>query len=152
MGIQEYFQYDPSGDYLTPIVQGLRLVNGNYQAINPVEVKSFDNMRLHSDVLDLYLCLISGELRFQNPQTGDFLLTHEEEREGRIEEKQGRIQEKYARLQAESDLKESEEKRLESDRYLKNLATQLLNSGFTVEQLAQMMQLSVEKVKLLVEE
>ncbi|MDY6804063.1 MAG: Uma2 family endonuclease [Cyanobacteriota bacterium] len=138
LGIKEYFQYDPSGDYLSPIVQGLRLVNGNYEAIKPLEVKSYDNMRLHSDVLDLDLCLISGELRFQNTQTGDFLLTHEEEREGRIEEKQGRIQEKYARLQAEQSLK--------------NAVNQLLKSEFTVEQIAQMMQLSVETVRLLVEE
>ncbi len=145
LGVKEYFQYDPSGDYLSPIVQGLRLVNGNYEPIRPEEVISFDNMRLHSDVLDLDLCLISGELRFKNPQTGEFLLTHEEEQ-------QGRIQEKLARQQAESDLEESERKRLESDRSLKNMANQLLNSGFTVEQLAQMMQLSVEKVRLLVEE
>lgn len=130
LGIKEYFQYDPSGDYLSPIVQGLRLVNDRYERINPVEVKSYDNMRLHSDVLDLDLCLISGELRFKNTQTGDFLLTHEEEREGRIEEKS-------ARLQAEESLK--------------NAVNQLLKSEFTVEQIAQMMQLSVEKVRLLVE-
>ena len=131
LGVKEYFQYDPSGDYLSPIVQGLRLVNGNYEPIRPEEVISFDNMRLHSNVLDLDLCLISGELRFKNLQTGEFLLTHEEEQQGRIEEK-------LARQQAEKSLK--------------NMANQLLNSGFTVEQLAQMMQLSVEKVRLLLEE
>lgn len=138
LGVKEYFQYDPCGDYLSPILQGSELVNGNYEAIAPVEIASFDNMRLHSDVLDLDLCLISGELRFSRPKTDEFLLTHEEERQKRFEERKGRMEEKYARLQAEQSLK--------------NLATQLLNSGFTVEQLAEMMQLSVEKVKLLVEE
>jgi Uma2 family endonuclease len=30
LGVREYFQYDPTGDYLTPQLQGLRLVDGNY--------------------------------------------------------------------------------------------------------------------------
>jgi Uma2 family endonuclease len=33
LGVDEYFQYDPTGDYLTPQLQGLRLVEGNYLPI-----------------------------------------------------------------------------------------------------------------------
>ncbi|MEH2410002.1 Uma2 family endonuclease [Nostoc sp.] len=30
LGVREYFQYDPTGDYLNPQLQGLHLVDGNY--------------------------------------------------------------------------------------------------------------------------
>ena len=33
LGIQEYFQYDPTGDYLKPQLKGQTLVNGIYQPI-----------------------------------------------------------------------------------------------------------------------
>lgn len=78
LGVQEYFQYDPTGDYLNPQLQGLRLVGENYQLISvttlPDEVLSF-----HSEVLGLELRLQAGELRLYNPATGQVLLTHEEE-------------------------------------------------------------------------
>jgi Uma2 family endonuclease len=33
LGIQEYFQYDPTGDYLNPQLKGKQLVNGSYEPI-----------------------------------------------------------------------------------------------------------------------
>ena len=38
-GVEEYFQYDPTGDYLNPQLQGLRLIEGNYFPIPPVPCK-----------------------------------------------------------------------------------------------------------------
>lgn len=78
LGVQEYFQYDPTGDYLNPQLQGSRLVGGDYQLISatilPAEVLSFP-----SEVLGLELRFQAGELRFYNSVTGQALLTHEEE-------------------------------------------------------------------------
>jgi len=78
LGIREYFQYDPTGDYLNPQLQGLRLVNGMYQPIS-ASTQANDAVSLSSEVLGLELRLQAGELRFYNPATGEVLLTHEEE-------------------------------------------------------------------------
>lgn len=78
LGIREYFQYDPTGDYLNPQLQGLRLVNGSYQTISAITQPN-DVFSLSSEVLGLELRLQARELRFYNPATGEVLLTHEEE-------------------------------------------------------------------------
>ncbi|BAZ29836.1 hypothetical protein NIES4074_22830 [Cylindrospermum sp. NIES-4074] len=78
LGVREYFQYDPTGDYLTPQLQGLHLVEGNYF---PVATNTLQDgtLSLPSEVLGLELRLEGGKLRFYNPATGQILLTHEEE-------------------------------------------------------------------------
>ena len=48
LGVKEYFQYDPSGDYLNPILQGVRLVDGDYQPITG-EVVSSSDISLYSE-------------------------------------------------------------------------------------------------------
>jgi Uma2 family endonuclease len=128
LGVREYFQYDPSGDYLNPILQGVRLVNNQYEPIEANNI-AFDTLWLYSEVLGLELHIVSGELRFRNPQTGEFLKTHEEEQQGRLAEQQ-------ARLAAESALL--------------SLISHLLNSGMNLEQVAQMMNLSTLEVQRLV--
>jgi hypothetical protein len=35
LGVDEYFQFDPEGDYLDPRLQGLRLVGGRYHEVHP---------------------------------------------------------------------------------------------------------------------
>ena len=80
-------------------------------------------------MLGLELHIISGELRFRVPETGEFLKTYKEENQGRLAEQQ-------ARLAAESTLHD--------------LVTQLLNSGMSLEQVAQMMNLSTVEVRGLV--
>jgi Uma2 family endonuclease len=137
LGVREYFQYDPSGDYLNPILQGLRLVNNQYEPI-PAHNIAFDTLWLFSEVLGLELHLISGELRFKVPETGEFLKTHKEEQQ--------------ARLAAESAFEQSEQARLAAESTLRSLLTQLLNSGMNLEQVAQMMNLSTLEVRRLVGE
>lgn len=137
LGVREYFQYDPSGDYLNPILQGLRLVNNLYEPI-PAHNIAFDTLWLFSEVLGLELHLISGELRFRVPETGEFLKTHKEEQQ--------------ARLAAESAFQQSEQARLAAESKLRSLLTQLLNSGMNLEQVAQMMNLSTLEVTRLVGE
>ncbi|MBX9254189.1 Uma2 family endonuclease [Desmonostoc muscorum CCALA 125] len=78
LGVREYFQYDPTGDYLNPQLQGLRLVEDNYFPV-PTNSLSNDTVSLPSEVLGLELRLQEGKLRFYNPATDQILLTHEEE-------------------------------------------------------------------------
>jgi Uma2 family endonuclease len=85
LGVHEYFQYDPTGDYLKPQLQGFRLVKGNYFAIAPATVPMIASAPhaetafcLTSDVLGLEVRLEEGEMRFYEPTTGKRLLSYEE--------------------------------------------------------------------------
>jgi DNA-binding NarL/FixJ family response regulator len=100
---------------------------------------------LFSEVLGLELHIISGELRFRVPETGEFVKTHKEENLGRLAEEQ-------ARLAAESAFQQSEQARLAAESTLRSLVTQLLNCGMSLEQVAQMMNLSTVEVRRLVGE
>ncbi|MBD0339474.1 MAG: Uma2 family endonuclease [Microcoleus sp. Co-bin12] len=135
LGVREYFQYDPSGDYLNPILQGVRLVNGQYE---PIEANNlaFDTLWLYSEVLGLELHIVSGELRFRNPQTEEFLKTYQ--------------QSEQARQAAESAFEQSEQARQAAESALRDLVSQLLNSGMKLEQVAQMMNLSTLEVQRLI--
>jgi Uma2 family endonuclease len=65
--VREYFLFDPTGETLAPPLQGLRLVDGDYQPIQPVDG------RLPSDVLGLHLEADSDMLRLWNPLMGQWL-------------------------------------------------------------------------------
>ncbi|BAZ51766.1 hypothetical protein NIES4103_44240 [Nostoc sp. NIES-4103] len=92
LGVQEYFQYDPIGDYLTPQLQGLHLVDGNYFPV-ATNTQPDGRVSLRSEVLGLELQLEDGKLRFYNPATGKTLLSHQEEAAARqaAEEKAQRL-------------------------------------------------------------
>jgi Uma2 family endonuclease len=67
--VAEYFQFDPTEDYLKPPLQGLRLIDGIYIPIEPV------NGRLPSEILGLHLERDGKRLRLFNPASGARLLT-----------------------------------------------------------------------------
>ncbi len=77
LGVEEYFQYDPTGDYLKYQLKGSRLIDGVYQ---PIERKQLENdiISIPSDVLGLDLRLIAKELRFFDPIKNKKLLSYEE--------------------------------------------------------------------------
>ncbi|MCW5315386.1 Uma2 family endonuclease [Nostoc sp. KVJ3] len=104
LGVREYFQYDPTGDYLNPQLQGLHLVDGNYF---PVAANTLPDgtVSLPSEVLGLELRLEAGKLRFYNPATSQILLTHEEEATARqaAEEKAQRLAAKLRELNIDPD-------------------------------------------------
>lgn len=80
MGVAEYFQYDPTGDYLRPHqLKGASLVSGRYSPKKP-EVLADGVLSIHSEVLGLDLRVISGELRFYDPVTGKMLPSYSETR------------------------------------------------------------------------
>lgn len=68
-GVKEYVQFDPLGDYMKPLLQGLRLVDGEY-----VPIPSSDN-RLHSEVLGLTFVVVGHQLRLFDPVQNAFLPT-----------------------------------------------------------------------------
>jgi Uma2 family endonuclease len=77
LGVKEYFQYDPTADYLKPPLQGFRLAEGNYLPIP--EGMTSDHLSIFSEVLGLELWLeTNGEMRFYSPATGEKLLSPKE--------------------------------------------------------------------------
>lgn len=95
LGVQEYFQYDPTADYLQPQLQGVQLINGRYEPL-PVQYTTEQIPFIRSQVLGLDLQLresfkgigvvpIPKSLRFYDPQTGRALPSQEEVIEERDE-------------------------------------------------------------------
>jgi len=96
--VTEYFQFDPTEDYLKPPLQGFRLVEGEYLPIQPV------NGRLPSQVLGLHLERDGKELRLFDPVTGLRLLKQAE------------------RIEAEKRLREAAEAARDEERRLRESA------------------------------
>ena len=68
LGVREYWQYDPTGDYLEPALQGLELVAGEYARLADRE-HGDGTLVLTSAVLELELRLTERGLRFHDPVT-----------------------------------------------------------------------------------
>jgi Uma2 family endonuclease len=110
LGVQNYFQYDPTGDYLQPQLRGYSLTAGQYQPIAPIATSG--EFGLYSQVLGLELRLMapnpdlvtssnqSRELRFFDPRTGDKLLTYKEMEQARRTAEQARQTAEQARQTA----------------------------------------------------
>lgn len=100
LGVREYFLYDPTGDYLTPPLQGLHLVGDNFQPM-PQELRPHGALTIHSTVLGLDLRLENGELRFYDPTTEQKLLSHREAEQALQAAEQARQAAELARQAAE---------------------------------------------------
>ncbi|MGE3819240.1 MAG: Uma2 family endonuclease [Isosphaeraceae bacterium] len=70
--VPEYFQFDPTEDYLRPPMQGFRLVGGRYEPIPPRDG------RLPSERLGLHFERDGTELRLYDPIVGRRLPTRKE--------------------------------------------------------------------------
>jgi Uma2 family endonuclease len=121
--VPEYFQFDPTEDYLHPAFQGFRLRGGEYRPIKPVAG------RLPSQVLGLHLERSGTELRLYDPTLGRWLATPVEE-SARASAESARAVAESARATAESaraNLAEAEVERLR--RELDELRRRLANGG-----------------------
>ena len=79
LGVPEYWQYDPTGEYLAQRLLGWRLTEGGYAA-QPVARWADGTLVLASAILGLELrARAGGEMRFHDPVTGRDLLSHREE-------------------------------------------------------------------------
>ncbi|MDF2386838.1 Uma2 family endonuclease [Nostoc ellipsosporum NOK] len=123
LGVQEYFQYDPTADYLNPQLKGSSLVGSKYQPMTSNFLPD-GILSIHSQVLGLDLRLINGELRFFDPETGKKLLSH----------------------------KETEQARQQAEQAQRDAIPRLLNLGLSVEQIAEALSLTVDEVKRFVQE
>ena len=81
-GVREYWRFDHTGgQYHDVPLAGDRLVNDDYEPISLADDrpgKMYGMLSGYSDALGLYLCWDAGNLRFYNPETDAFLMTHEE--------------------------------------------------------------------------
>ena len=79
LGVAEYWQHDPTGDYIDPL-KGHRLnASGRYERV-PLTTTPDGMPCGESKVLGLHLCLDEGRLCLYDPATGELLLNHTEER------------------------------------------------------------------------
>ena len=69
MGVQEYFLYNPTADYLEPPLQGYRLTNGDLH-----EIPTTDG-RIRCNTLGVDLILNDLDLRIVDSETGIEQLT-----------------------------------------------------------------------------
>ena len=96
-GVREYWRFDASGGqwYRQPLA-GDVLVGTEYQ---PVEIHRVDDQRYwgHSEVLNLDVCWEHGEMRFYDPAAGRYLLTFDDEADGRLA-----AEERVRQLEAEN--------------------------------------------------
>lgn len=79
LGVEEYFLFDPLGEYLRPRLQGLRLEGGRYQPL----VQRVDGA-LESRTTGLVLKPEGKQLRLVDKETGEVLLTAAETDEARL--------------------------------------------------------------------
>ena len=106
LGVREYFQYDPTRDYLDPPLQGLELIGGRYE-LRPPEELADGTLRLESKVLGLELRQEAERLRFYDPATQGYLLSSKElEQQRKLED--ALWQAEATRRQAEARIAELE--------------------------------------------
>ena len=74
LGVGEYWQYDPTGDYLEPALQGAELRG----LALPAQEQEGGLLVMSSAVLGLELHLQAGEFRFYDAGAGEPLDTREE--------------------------------------------------------------------------
>ncbi len=95
--MEEYWRYDPTGDYLDPPLSGLCLSGGEYAELGPRRLAD-GTLALRSRVLGLELRIEGDELRFFDPATGEYVLTLTESNEERQ-----RAEQERQRAEAERD-------------------------------------------------
>jgi Uma2 family endonuclease len=112
LGVDEYFQFDPLGDYLNPRLQGFRLVAGRYRPVRPNS-----DGTLVSQATGVVFRPDGSQLRLTDAITGAPLLRKEEEAKARRQAEKARQKaeekaavEAMARLQAEEARLQAEER------------------------------------------
>ena len=103
LGAREYWQFDPTGDYLDPILKGRELgPDGKYRDL---VLQERDGVLCHPSLLGLDLCLENGRLFYFDPARNVRLLTLAEQRTATDRAEKARLTAEHANqtLQAERD-------------------------------------------------
>lgn len=154
LGVNEYFQYDPTGDYLNPQLKGSKLVDGEYRSL-PLQQAQDGTLFIHSEELGLDLRLqpptaeslmtttrlfpAALELRLYDPRTDSILLSY-------AELQQAREQAEAERLQAEAEREQAEQARDRAEQARRSAIPRLRALGLTSEQIAEALSLPVDEV------
>jgi Uma2 family endonuclease len=104
LGVEEYFLFDPFGEYVRPRLQGFRLEGGRYQPL-PQRVDG----SLESRTTGLILKPEGSRLRFRDKETGEDLLNAAEADEARLSAEARARQEAERANLAEEKLRALEE-------------------------------------------
>ncbi|HOW76203.1 MAG TPA: Uma2 family endonuclease [Candidatus Competibacteraceae bacterium] len=107
LGVREYWQYDPTGDYLKPVLQGWQLIERNYWPL-PARRESNGSLLMHSVALGLDVQVTDGKLRFHDPVTGRILHSHAEAVQAWQQAEQAQRQAEQAQRQAEQAQRQAE--------------------------------------------
>ena len=121
LGVSEYWRYDATGGelYGEPLV-GERLVDGEYSRIE-MRHESDDRAGSHSETLNLDLWWVDGELRFWDPVAERWLLSQEEEQDGRLAAERRAEEEGAGRLAAQARAGAAENRVVELEAELRRL-------------------------------
>ena len=114
LGVREYWQFDPTGDYLRPPLQGLELIGGRYERL-PEEELADGTLRLESKVLGLEVRQEAEGLRLYDPVTRSYLLSSDEEQQGRLRAEQRWRMEAAAHRQTEAARSQTEAARSQTE-------------------------------------
>ena len=105
--VAEYWQYDPTGDYLTPPLRGMTLAAGTYVAL-PERRLPDGALSVRSEALGLEVRAGAWGLRFHDAATGRNVMTLAETDEARERAERGWRREQEARRAAETRVAELE--------------------------------------------
>lgn len=139
LGVQEYFQYDPYQEYLSPALKGRRFRQGQPDQEIDGTWHSPTLYCMTSHVLDLELHLLDSDLWVFNPRTQTYLLSYTQEKQARIDaetrtqhakaqakqEIEARLQAEMRAKQAEEQAKQEAEARLQAEERAKHAEAQL---------------------------
>ena len=110
LGVQEYFLFDPNGEYFQPLLQGFQLEDGVYRPI-PLIANERGVLGVHSAVLGIELWVQTNDdpampyvLRLWDAAANAWLPTPEGETRAREEAEARADSEAQARQQAEARL------------------------------------------------
>ena len=107
LGVREYAQYDPTGEHPGMRLKGARLSCGRYEE-QAVARSESGELTLNSDVLGLQVVVTGGgELRFRDPESGEYLRSPQEEHD-RAEREHDRADWEHGRAEREHDRAERE--------------------------------------------
>jgi hypothetical protein len=103
LGVREYLLFDPLGEYLRPVLQGYRLVEGSYQPM-PIAKTAEGGMCIQSEVVGLVFRVEGGRLWLYDSVTGERLMGLAESQEARRRSEVRVAQEAEARQAAEEEI------------------------------------------------
>ncbi len=128
LGVLEYFMFDPTGDYLDPVLQCRRLRNGRYY-LTKTRTLPDGTLEAESRVLGLELRVQNSGLRFYHSDRQEYLFTYAEEKDGRLwaearakresfraEQEKTRAEQEKARAEQEKARAEQEKARAEQEK------------------------------------